>query len=108
MEEDTDEYEPDKQLEQTVDDAIEYEPAAHAPVITVKPVVAQYDPAGQATHDDALVEAWYDPARQLEHTVEEATEYFPFVQTPLTADRPVVAQYEPAGHAVHVEELVEA
>jgi len=42
-----DEYFPDEQLEQTVAEASEYDPAAHAPVTAVRPVVAQYDPAVQ-------------------------------------------------------------
>jgi len=44
---------PDEQLEQTVDEVAEYEPAAHAPVNAVRPVVAQYDPA---VHDKQLQE----------------------------------------------------
>jgi len=46
--------------------------------------------------------------RQLEHTVDDAAEYFPTAQAPVTALRPVVAQYDPAGHAVHVLDPVEA
>ena len=42
-----DEYFPDKQLEQTLAEAIEYDPAAQTPVTAVRPVVAQYDPPGQ-------------------------------------------------------------
>ena len=40
------EYDPDKHLEHTVDEAIEYDPAAHAPDTAVRPVVAQYEPPG--------------------------------------------------------------
>ena len=43
-----DEYVPDKQLEQTVAEELEYDPAAHAPVTAVKPVMAQYEPAVHA------------------------------------------------------------
>ena len=54
MVEDADEeYLPDEQLEHTVADATEYEPAAHAPDTAVRPVVAQYDPA---VHDEQLDE----------------------------------------------------
>ena len=43
-------------------------------------------------------EAEYEPASQEEHTVDEASEYVPAAQIPVTAERPVVAQYDPAGH----------
>ena len=49
-----DEKVPDKQLEQTVDEAAEYLPAAQAPVTAVRLVVAQYEPA---LHDEQLEEA---------------------------------------------------
>jgi len=39
--------------------------------------------------------------RQLEHTLAEAAEYFPTAQAPVSALRPVVAQNDPPGHAVH-------
>ena len=42
--------------------------------------------------------------RQLEHTVAEADEYFPVPQVPVTEVKPVVAQYDPPGHAVHAVE----
>ena len=48
-----DEYVPDKQLEQAVEEATEYVPAAQAPVTAVRPVVAQYDPA---VHEEQLDE----------------------------------------------------
>ena len=41
-----------------------------------------------------------EPAGQLEHAVADEAEYDPAVQTPVTAVRPPVAQYEPAMHAV--------
>ena len=41
------------------------------------------------------------PAKQLEHTEEEAVEYVPVAQLPDTAERPVVAQNDPAGQLVH-------
>jgi len=46
--------------------------------------------------------------RQLEHTLADAAEYFPAPQAPVSALRPVVAQYDPPGHAVHVVDPVEA
>jgi hypothetical protein len=49
----------------------------------------------------------YDPAKQLEHADEDATEYKPAAQTPVTALKPVVAQYDPEGHAVHELEPVD-
>ena len=50
----------------------------------------------------------YVPERQLEQTVAEADEYEPVTQEPVTAVRPVVAQYEPAVHAEHEVDPVEA
>ena len=50
----------------------------------------------------------YDPDEQLEHTVDEATEYEPAAQAPETIVRPVVAQYEPAGHVMHAVDPVKA
>ena len=44
------------------------------------------------------------PARQLEQIVEEAAEYEPATQ----AVRPVMAQYDPAEHAVHTLNPVDA
>ena len=106
------------QLEQTVDEAIEYDPAEQDPVTAVRPIVAQYEPAVHAVHAVAPVETIKLPARQfeqldedaefayvpdkhLEQTLAEATEYDPAAQAPVTAVRPAVAQYEPAGHAKH-------
>lgn len=83
---------PDEQPEQTVDDASEYEPVEQAPVTAERPVLAQKEPAGHAVHAVAPTEAIKAPPRQLEHTVDEANEYFPAAQIPVTAVRPVVAQ----------------
>jgi len=58
----------------------------------VRPVVAQYEPAGHAVHAEEPVDAAKVPAVQLEHTVVEAAEYLPMAQAPVTAVRPVVAQ----------------
>ena len=102
-----DEYVPDKQLEQTVEDATEYKPAEQAPVTAVSPVVAQYDPPVHAVQLEEPVLAWYDPTRQLEHTVADEAEYDPEEQLPVTAERFVVAQYDPPGHAVQVMDPVE-
>ena len=101
-----------------MDDAIEYEPVAQAPVTAVKPVVEQYDPAIHAkqiedpedeTNDAARqlvqlvdeAEEAYVPARQLEQKLAEATEYVPAAQAPVTVLSPMVAQYDPAVHIVH-------
>ena len=46
----------------------------------------------------------YVPDIQLEHIVEDATENKPAAHTPVTAVSPVVAQYDPPGHAVQLEE----
>ena len=52
--------------------------------------------------DDAYV-----PDEQLEQMVEDATENKPAAQIPVTADKPVVAQYDPPGHAEQVVEPIE-
>ena len=44
------------------------------------------------------------PARQLEHAAAEAAEYFPFMHAPVTADRPDISQYEPAGQALQLDD----
>jgi len=125
VEEADDEYVPDKQLEHIEEEATEYEPAAQAPVTAVIPVVAQYEPAVHAEHDvdpvdginvparqfEQLVEEAddeYVPDKQLEHIEEEATEYQPAAQAPVTAVSPVVAQYDPLGHAAQVVDPVDA
>ena len=35
------------------------------------------------------------------HALDDTTAYLPAVHAPLTAESPVVAQYDPAEHAVH-------
>ncbi len=35
------------------------------------------------------------------HALDEEAEYLPALQMPVTAERPVVAQYDPPGHVVH-------
>jgi len=69
----------------------QYDPALQE-VHAVAPVTDIYVPARQLEQldDDAKVE--YDPDKQLEQTVDEAIEYEPAAQTPVTAVRPVVAQ----------------
>jgi len=70
--------------------------------------VAQYEPA---VHEEQAVEPvddWKVPARQLEQKLDEATEYFPAAQAPVTEVRPVEAQYDPPVHAVHEVDPVEA
>jgi len=71
------------------------------PVTALRPMVAQYEPAGQAVHAEEPVEAKNFPVKQLEHTVDDAAEYFPPAQMPVTVLIPVVAQYDPAGHDEH-------
>jgi len=41
------------------------------------------------------------PATQLVHADAAATEYLPAAQLPVTADNPVVPQYDPAAQEVH-------
>ena len=52
-------------------------------------------------------EAEVVPARQLEQTVEKAAEYEPATQA-LMAVRPAVKQYDPAEHAAHTLNPVDA
>ncbi len=86
--------------------------------------MAQYDPDGQDVHAVAPVFAWsvpapqlvqadaeeaeYVPTRHAEHSVDEEIAYSPATHTPVTADWPEVAQYDPAGHEVHPVDSVEA
>ncbi len=66
------------------------------------PVLAVYVPARQLeqlVENDA--EDAYFPYEQLEQAVDKATEYEPDAHAPVTAERPAVAQYEPAVQAVH-------
>lgn len=42
------------------------------------------------------------PVAQLVQTDADMVEYIPMEQAPETAERPVVAQYDPALHTVHV------
>ena len=68
-------------------------------------MVAQYDPALQASQPLDPVEAWKVPAPQLEHALAPAPEYFPVAHCAVTAERPVVAQYEPGPSNKHAHQL---
>jgi len=46
------------------------------------------------------------PARHEVQSLAEAAEYLPTAQAPVTADRPVVAQYEPAEQELQLVEPV--
>ena len=48
------------------------------------------------------------PDAQLVQTVDELIEYVPTTQVPVTADRPVVAQYDPEGQAEQAVDPVDA
>jgi len=48
------------------------------------------------------------PLAQLVQNHAETCEYLPAAQPPVTAVRPVVAQYDPLGHEVHEVDPVEA
>jgi hypothetical protein len=41
------------------------------------------------------------PAIQAEQTVDDDAVYFPGKHSPVTAERPTVAQNDPDGHSVH-------
>ena len=60
-----------------------------------------------ARHGEQLVEDTddeYVPDKQIEQTDEESSEYKPAAHTPVTTVRLVVAQYEPPGHDVQLED----
>lgn len=78
----------------------QYEPAIHGVHVTV-PVVAEKKPIKQLVHKDDWVGENL-PTEQLVQKDEDATEYEPPVHAPVTAERPVVSQYEPAMHDEHV------
>jgi len=80
----------------------------HTPVTAERPVVAQYEPVGQAVQEleptfatkvpaAQLVQVEADatayvPTRQDEQIVADAAEYIPEMHVAITAERPVVAQ----------------
>jgi len=68
------EYLPTVQLEQTLAEAIEYEPAAHAPVTAERPVVEQNDPAVQAVHTLLPAAEAKVPVKQSEQIDDEEAE----------------------------------
>jgi len=85
----------------------QYEPAVHEEH-TVEPVDTWNVPARQFEQLEVEDAAAKVPARHLEQTVDEKEEYDPAAHTPVTADNPVEAQYEPAVQEEHAEEPVEA
>ena len=70
----------------------EKRPAGQPPVTAERPVVAQYDPAEQASHPLEPVELSNVPVAHDEHELAPAVEYLPEVHGPVTSERPVVAQ----------------
>jgi len=48
------------------------------------------------------------PTEHIEHEDDDIDAYWPSRQAAVTAERPVVAQYEPEGHAVHELDPVDA
>jgi len=56
--------------------------------------------------DDAKAENF--PTKHVEQTVADAAEYAPAAQLSVTADRPIVAQYDPAVQALHALNPVDA
>ena len=62
----------------------------------------------QALHSVNPADAAKVPKRHAEHTIAEEDEYAPVAQTPVTADNPVVAQYDPAVHVVQEVDPCEA
>ena len=67
-------------------------------------MVAQYDPALQASQPLDPVEASNVPVAQLEHALAPAPEYFPVAHCAVTAERPVAAQYEPEPSTKHAHQ----
>ena len=90
------------------DDAAAKDPAAHIPVTADRPVVAQYDPAGQAEHELEPAVTKNVPVAQEVQTVDEVTEYLPTAHVPVTAESPLEAQYDPAEQALHDVDPVDA
>jgi len=86
---------------------VQKKPEGHA-VQAIAPVIAMNVPARQLEQLVEYEDVEYDPAKQLEQTEDEATEYKPAAQAPVTDVSPVDAQYEPAGHVVHDMEPVDA
>ena len=84
----------------------EYVPAEHTTELVVHVEAPAVDEVPEAqleqTEEDA-VEVKVS-ARQDEQTVADVAEYVPTAQLPVTADNPVVAQYDPAVHAEQLEE----
>ena len=87
-------------LEHEADPALECSPIAHS-VQLDKPIVEAYVPEAHGEQLVAPALDAYVPSRQYEQTVADTLEYFPAAQIPVTADNPVVAQYEPAVQALH-------
>ena len=87
--------------------ADEYLPAAHDPVTDDRPAVAQYEPALQESQPLEPVEDSNLPDGQDEQLDAPADENLPTAHDPVTADRPAVAQYDPATHVLHPPEPVE-
>ena len=69
---------------------------------SVAPAEATNWPKAQLEQDDVEADAAKVPAKQVEHTLAPVPEYFPASQVPVTSDKPVEPQYEPAVHAPHV------
>ena len=65
------------------------------------PVMFEYFPEGHGVQLSEPLDIAYLPPGQREHTVAEELEYDPAAQLPVTADKPVVAQYDPAVQALH-------
>jgi hypothetical protein len=51
----------------------------------------------------AVLVGHWNPAEHVEHAVALPVEYWGAVHVPVTAVRPLVAQYDPAGHSVQAE-----
>ncbi len=68
---------------------------------TLSPTEEAKKPAEQLVQLDEDAAELKVPNTQDEQTLAEAAEYFPAAQPPDNADSPVVAQYDPAEHAVH-------
>ena len=63
-------------------------------------MLASYLPAAQSVQLETAP-AEIVPAAQSVHAEAADAEYFPAPQSPDLSVRPVVKQYDPAGHAVH-------
>jgi len=80
----------------------QYEPAGHG--VQILDAASEKDPVRQLEQLEVPVLDEYLPEMHDEQTVAEDAEYLPASQVPVTADNPIVAQYDPAVQEVQIVE----